>query len=133
MVFREVTDMNLGLFWPNVIDESSAREAAKQGWYVSLFSGAVSIFSIIVGWTSVWSFVDVILICLAGYGCLKMSRTAAIFGLLLCIVNIYEKYSYRFSHPFSHCIKLNRIEKWCFRHRMRLQQGFDGRCNEIRA
>ncbi|MGP8154552.1 MAG: hypothetical protein ACLQBQ_10530 [Smithella sp.] len=37
------------IFWPNIIDEGTEQEAAKQGWIASLFISAITIFSIIIG------------------------------------------------------------------------------------
>lgn len=80
------------IFWPYIDDESSAREAAKQGWYAALLSGGITLIMVVLGATSYCSLVDVGLMCLIGYGCLKMSRVAAILGLIFCIVNAIDKY-----------------------------------------
>ena len=80
------------IFWPYINDETSAREAAKQGWYASLISGGITLIMVVLGATSSWSLVDVGLLCLIGYGCLKMSRIAAILGLIYCIFNGIDKY-----------------------------------------
>lgn len=75
------------IFWPRIYDEVSAREAAKQGWTAALFSGAITLLMVVFGGTQMSSLVDVVLICFIGYGCLKMSRTAAIVGLVYVIFN----------------------------------------------
>lgn len=82
----------MNVLWPNISDEKTALEAAKQGWVASIFIAAFTILSIIVGWTSVMSVVDVVLISLIGFGCFKMSRVAAIFGIIICIYNGFDKY-----------------------------------------
>jgi hypothetical protein len=83
------------IFWSNIVDETSAREAAKQGWYASLCIAAMTIVGIFLGWTSAWSALDVMGISLVGFGCLKMSRVAAILGVILCILNGVDKYIVR--------------------------------------
>ncbi len=80
-------------FWPRIYDEVSAREAAKQGWTAALFSGGITILMIAFGSTPMSSLVDVVIICFIGYGCLKMSRTAAIVGLVYVIFNGVYKYT----------------------------------------
>lgn len=82
----------MNILWPNISDEKTTLEAAKQGWVASIFIAAMTILSIIVGWTSVMSVVDVVLISLIGFGCFKMSRIAAVLGVILCIYNGIDKY-----------------------------------------
>lgn len=80
------------VFWPNIYDEASAREAAKQGWFAALFSGGVTLLMVVFGSTPASSLFDVILLCFIGYGCLKMSRVAATIGLIYTIFNGGYKY-----------------------------------------
>jgi len=82
----------LNVFWPNILDEMSSREAAKQGWYAALFAGGMTIIGVIAQYTEINSLIDVGIICLIGYGCLKMSRIAAISGLVYTLGNGVFKY-----------------------------------------
>jgi len=86
-------NLKTNIFWPIINDEASAREAAKQGWYAALFSGGATLIAIISKSTPYSSLFDVFIICLIGFGCLKMSRTAAIFGLAYTIFNAGYKYA----------------------------------------
>lgn len=80
------------IFWPYIHDEASAREAAKQGWIAALLIGGTTLLMVTIGSMPTSNLVDVVLICLIGYGCLKMSRTAAIFGLIYTLSNGVYKY-----------------------------------------
>lgn len=79
-------------FWPRIYDDVSAREAAKQGWAAALVSGGITFLMVVFSATPMSSLVDVFLICFIGYGCLKMSRTAAIVGLVYTIFNSFYHY-----------------------------------------
>ena len=81
------------IFWPRIYDDVSAREAAKQGWVAALVSGGITFIMVVFSATPMSSLVDVFLICFIGYGCLKMSRTAAIVGLVYTIFNGVYKYT----------------------------------------
>jgi hypothetical protein len=78
--------------WPKIHDEASAREAAKQGWSAALVSGGITLLMVATKNTPIASLIDVGFMCLIGYGCLKMSRAAAIIGLLFTLSNGVYKY-----------------------------------------
>ena len=82
----------LGAFWPNIIDEPSAREAGKQGWVAALFAGGITLFCVLTKTTPLSSLFDVGIICLIGFGCLKMSRVASTLGLVYTIFSGLYKY-----------------------------------------
>ncbi|WP_207678901.1 hypothetical protein [Desulfonema magnum] len=90
-MFNKASKENI--FWPGIYDKVTAREAAKQGWTAALFSGGITLLMIVFGGAEIMNLLDVALICLIGYGCLKMSRTAAIAGLVYTISNGIYKYS----------------------------------------
>ena len=79
--------------WPDVKDERSARDAAKLGWFGALFMAGITLFSIVIGNLPSLNYVDVVLSCLIGYGCLNMFRVAAISGLILVIAEMLYKYN----------------------------------------
>ena len=82
----------MAFLWPNIQDEKSAKDASKLGWYAALFSAAATLFSIIVGNLPPLNYVDVVLSCIIGYGCLKMFRIAPIIGVLITLFEMWYKY-----------------------------------------
>jgi hypothetical protein len=75
-------------FWPAVDTMDAAKEAAKQGAFTAaIVSGITAIFAILslfgVGDTSISALTDAGLFALIAFGIYRMSRVAAVVGLLL--------------------------------------------------
>lgn len=75
-------------FWPPVDSLNAAKEAAKQGAIAAAIVAVITAIAAILslfGWeiTSLWALVDAGLFALIAFGIYKMSRLAAVFGLLL--------------------------------------------------
>ena|ERR1039457_3018165 len=80
--------------WPEIVDRETAHKAAMLGVWAAAFSGGVTIFSIAVGSTSMYSIIDFVMVCAIGFAIFKHSRIGAIFGVLLCIDYIVHKITY---------------------------------------
>jgi hypothetical protein len=83
---------NYGL-WPSITDEESARKAAKQGVIAAGFVAVITaLFATIsmAGTTvmniSAWAYIDAVIFAAIAFGIYKMSRTAAVLGLLLYLL-----------------------------------------------
>lgn len=75
-------------FWPPVDSLDAAKEAAKQGAIAAaIVAGITALFAILslfgVALTSIWALVDAGLFALIAFGIYKMSRIAAVIGILL--------------------------------------------------
>jgi hypothetical protein len=75
-------------FWPPVDSLDAAKEAAKQGAIAAaLVAGITAIVAILslfgLEITSLWALVDAALFALIAFGIYKLSRVAAVLGLLL--------------------------------------------------
>jgi hypothetical protein len=75
-------------FWPAVDTIGAAQDAAKLGAYTAaIVAGITALFAILslfgVEITSIWALVDAGLFALIAFGIYKMSRVAAVAGLLL--------------------------------------------------
>lgn len=79
--------------WPSIVDIATAQKAAKQGAWAAVFVAAVTtVFSTIgqlnnnfMGFDA-WSYLDAVLFAIIAFGIFKYSRTAAILGLLLYLL-----------------------------------------------
>jgi len=69
--------------WPTIIDQASARQAAKQGVYASLFCVAATVVLLVLSMTSRFpgvsplALIDAVIAGLIGWGIYKMNRLAA--------------------------------------------------------
>ncbi len=74
--------------WPETSDDDSAKEAAKQGvWacsFIAIVTGGMAFFQA-MGFDSA-AFVDAFLFAIIGFGIFKLSRTAAVAGLVLYLI-----------------------------------------------
>lgn len=74
------------LLWPDVSDEVSAETAARNGMYAAFAVATVTALLALVQWIPRASLVDGVLFLCIGFGIRKMSRTAAVAGLVLYVV-----------------------------------------------
>lgn len=77
-----------GWIWPDVSDENSSKDASKQGLWAAGFVATITslmAFSGAMGFDQS-AFVDAFLFVIIGFGIYRFSRTAAIAGLGLYIV-----------------------------------------------
>lgn len=72
--------------WPDVSDEISAKQAAKNAMYGTFFISAVTSLATMFRYVPAESLIDALLFFLAGVGIGKMYRAAAIFGFALYIL-----------------------------------------------
>ena len=80
--------MSQNKFWMEITDQATARKAAMQGVVASGFVSVVTAIVSIGGWlgAGVASLVDSVLFAIVGFGIYKMSRAAAVIGLVLYLV-----------------------------------------------
>ncbi len=71
------------LFWPEISDEVAAETAARNGTYAGLFIAGVSALFAAIGVIERGALIDAVIFVLIGFGIKRMSRTAAIIGLVL--------------------------------------------------
>jgi hypothetical protein len=71
------------LLWPDVSDLVAVETAARNGMYVSFFIAGVTVLFAVIGWTPRIAIIDAVLFAAIGIGIRKMSRIAAIAGLIL--------------------------------------------------
>ncbi len=74
------------LLWPDVSDEVGARTAAHLAMWASYIIAAVSALFTLLGAAPLAALVDAALFALIGFGIRRMSRTAAVAGLLLYVL-----------------------------------------------
>jgi hypothetical protein len=113
------------VFWPSIVDELSAREAAKQGWVAALFMSGFTLLMVITKYTTMASLVDVGIMCLIGYGCLRMSRVAAICGFSYTLFNAGYKYIMHSSvgiMPIFAIFFINAIRGTFLFHKMKIKE-----------
>lgn len=86
--------------WPSITDTASARKAAKQGFWASLYCGGATLLIVILNIFGVqlfdftpWALVDAVLFGIICWGLHKMSRTAAVLGLLLYMFERIDMWS----------------------------------------
>jgi hypothetical protein len=84
--------------WPTIVDDVSARKAARNGfascmWVagLSLMAGILSLFGIKIGNFDAWIIVDASMFAIIGWRVYKLSRTWAVLGLILFLAEIYYK------------------------------------------
>jgi len=79
--------------WPVIFDVNSAEKATKQGFWASIYCSGATIVLIIlayygaqVGSYNLYALTDAFLFAVIGFGIWHKSRTAAVAGLLLYII-----------------------------------------------
>lgn len=87
-------------FWPTTFDRETAKKTSRQGFWAAVF---VSLFTGVMAWSqpSVFSRVtlfDAFLFAMIAFGIYRMSRTAAVAGLVLYIL---EQASAWMEHGFK--------------------------------
>lgn len=83
-------------FWPDVSTREGAESACKMGAGVAFFiAGVTALFAVLGGagvefvremGIDLWAFVDVALFAACGWGMLRFSRAAAVFGAVLFVL-----------------------------------------------
>ena len=71
------------LLWPDVSDTVAAETAARNGMYASFFIAAVTTLFSLLGLAAPSAVLDAVLFVIIGIGIRKMSRIAAVAGLVL--------------------------------------------------
>ncbi len=74
------------LFWPDVSDETGARTASHLAMWASFLIAGISTAIALLGAAPKAALLDAALFALIGLGIRKMSRTAAVCGLLLYVL-----------------------------------------------
>jgi hypothetical protein len=88
--------------WPEVIDDDSARKAARYGFIASAWLSLVTLVCALLdrlgilgtGISPTSLVIDAALFALIGYGILRMSRFAALSGLLIYVTETILDYSH---------------------------------------
>jgi hypothetical protein len=86
--------------WPEIIDEDSARKAAQYGFIASAWLSLVTLVCALLDRLGILStgispsslLIDAALFALIGYGILRMSRFAALSGLLIYVTEAILDY-----------------------------------------
>jgi len=73
----------LAWLWPKITDVKSARSAARQGFGAAMFLAVWTVYTVLVGYVSYSSFVDAAIFALIGWRLYRMSRAAAVVGLVV--------------------------------------------------
>lgn len=73
------------LLWPDVSDEVGARTAAHFAMWASFIVAAMSVFFVLIARLPKAAFIDAALFLAVGIGIRKMSRFAAVSGLVLYV------------------------------------------------
>ncbi len=73
------------LLWPDVSDLVAAETAARNGMYASFFVAGVTAAFVLFNWTGRPALIDAVLFAAIGIGIRKMSRIAAVAGLVLYV------------------------------------------------
>lgn len=86
-------DNRLKWIWPAIFDATSAENAAKQGFWAALYCCVATIILVVLassgvqlGGFNLYALTDAFLFAVIGFGIWKKSRTAAIAGLLLYVI-----------------------------------------------
>jgi hypothetical protein len=84
--------------WPDIVDEASAKKAAKYGFEscmciaaLNLIVGILCLLGVKIGNFDAWIIVDAGLFAIIGWRIYKLSRTGAVLGLILFVLEIYYK------------------------------------------
>ena len=90
---KPMAPMRTRWYWPEITDAESARSAAKLARGAALFCAGITLVVTILAimgvelvqklGVSAWSLLDVALFLAVAWGIHRMSRTAAVFGLIL--------------------------------------------------
>ena len=97
------TSKGLQAFWPFIVDEESAKKATKQGFYSAVFISVMTAVPLMyrVATTQSYDLLEVysgvlgniLPMAFIAFFINRMSRVASICALLLCILEMFYKYS----------------------------------------
>jgi hypothetical protein len=74
------------LLWPDISDTVAAKTAARNGMYLSLLIAAMTTFFVLFGSAARGAMMDAVLFVFIGFGIRRMSRFAAVGGLVLYLI-----------------------------------------------
>jgi hypothetical protein len=84
-------------YWPAILDEETARKVARQAFWVAVaVAGLTVLFATLAAFgipmiagVDAWAFLDAALFSVIAFGIWKMSRLAALAGLVLFVLERY--------------------------------------------
>ena len=75
--------------YPTITDEMSAKKAASYGYLAAALSSGINLVAVLAGWLSQSALFDVLIMIVIGFFIYKMSRVAAVAGLLYSFFNVF--------------------------------------------
>jgi len=81
----------LEVFYPTITDEVSAKKAASFGYWAAAFIAGINLVMIFLGAVSQSALFDALVMIVIGFFIYKMSRVAAVAGLLYAIFDLIYK------------------------------------------
>jgi hypothetical protein len=75
--------------YPTITDEMSAKKAASYGYLAAALSSGINLVAVLAGWLSQSALFDVLIMSVIGFFIYKMSRVAAVAGLLYSLFNVF--------------------------------------------
>jgi hypothetical protein len=75
--------------YPTITDEMSAKKAASYGYLAAALSSGINLVAVLAGWLSQSALFDVLIMSIIGFFIYKMSRVAAVAGLLYSFFNVF--------------------------------------------
>jgi len=103
----EIQEKKYNWIWPKIIDVESAKKAAKQGMYASVFIAGTTLLLLVLsiqGFNPMnldaYSLIDIMIFIIIAWRIYAMSRTAAILGLAFYILEqifLFNDFGFRMS------------------------------------